>query len=217
VEVRRAEQAPSSDSTSKSEPEIAGAFTPPASAGAIAPAPPKPSVSNEPPANDGWKALARAGNYEDALAAADREGFDDLVARLPAADVALLADAARLAGDGARARRALITLRRRFPGIEAAHLAAFRLGRLSLAEQNYDDAARWFRTYLGEVPSGTLADEATGRLVEAQARAGDRAGARATAEQYLLRFPGGPYESLARGMLRGDKLVPRSQQRAVHE
>lgn len=216
LEVRRAEappvvdrsKAPAADTGTPSEP-----IEKPAASATSAP---RAAVSNE-PAGDSWKTLARAGNYEEALAAADREGFDDLIARLPAVDVALLADAARLAGDRARARRALLTLRHRFPGIDAAHLAAFRLGRLALAEQAYGDAAGWFRTYLTEVPSGTLADEATGRLIEAQARAGDRNGARATAEKYLERFSGGPYESLARGMLRGDKLVPRNEGRTVHE
>jgi TolA-binding protein len=217
VEVRRAE-APPVDDRAKAPAATDTATSPePDKPVASAPTgPPKAAVSNE-PTGDSWKTLARAGNYEEALAAADRDGFDDLIARLPAVDVALLADAARLAGDRTRARRALLTLRRRFPGIDASHLAAFRLGRLALAEQAYGDAAGWFRAYLAEVPSGALADEATGRLIEAQARAGDRNGARATAEKYLERFPGGPYESLARGMLRGDKLVPRNEGRTVHE
>jgi TolA-binding protein len=217
IEVRRVE-APPVDDRPKASAADTGTPSEPTEkpAAATTTSAPKAAVSNE-PAGESWKALARAGNYEEALAAADREGFDGLVARLPAADLALLADAARLAGDAGRARNALLTLRRRFPGIDAAHLAAFRLGRLALAEQGYGDAAGWFRAYLAEVPSGALADEATGRLIEAQERAGDRNGARATAEKYLERFPGGPYESLARGMLRGDKLVPRNQGRTVHE
>jgi TolA-binding protein len=156
-----------------------------------------------------WKSLARAGRYEEALGAAHREGFDALLAQLAAADLALLADAARLSGDNARARSALLTLRRRFAGSDAASLAAFRLGRLAFGAGDYPDAARWFRTYLAESRSGALADEATGRLVEAQARAGDRAGAEASARDYLRRFPGGPYEALARGLLKGDRLAPR--------
>jgi len=156
-----------------------------------------------------WKSLARAGRYEEALAAAHGEGFDALLAQLNAADLALLADAARLSGDNARARSALLTLRRRFAGSDAASLSAFRLGRLAFGAGDYPDAARWFRTYLGESRSGSLADEATGRLVEAQARAGDRGGAEASAREYLRRFPGGPYEALARGLLKGDRLAPR--------
>jgi hypothetical protein len=46
-------------------------------------------------------------------------------------------------------------------------------------------------------------------LIEARARAGNRAGAEAAARDYLRRFPGGPYESVAQALLRGDKLVPR--------
>ena len=156
-----------------------------------------------------WKSLARAGRYEEALGAAHREGFDALLAQLNAADLALLADAARLSGDNARARSALLTLRRRFAGSDAASLAGFRLGRLAFAAGDYPDAARWFRAYLGESRSGALADEATGRLIEAQARAGDRPRAEASARDYLRRFPGGPYEALARGLLKGDRLAPR--------
>ena len=40
-----------------------------------------------------------------------------------------------------------------------------------------------------------------GRLMEARLRAGDEAGARTDAEQYLRRFPEGPYASEARGIL----------------
>jgi TolA-binding protein len=158
---------------------------------------------------DDWKSLARSGSYEEALQAADGQGFDALLVRLNAADLALLADAARLSGDSTRARSALLTLRRRFGSTDAASLAAFRLGRLAHGAGDYPEAARWFRAYLGETRSGSLADEAMGRLVEAQARAGDRAAAEASAREYLRRFPGGPYESLARGLLKGDRLAPR--------
>jgi TolA-binding protein len=162
-----------------------------------------------PSAAGNWKALAHAGDYREALLDAEREGFDALAERLNAADLALLADAARLAGDSARARQALLTLRRRFPSVAAAHTGAFRLGRMALADRNYAEAAKWFEAYLQAAPAGTLASEATGRLLEARARAGDRSGAEAAARDYLRRFPGGPYDSVARALLRGDNLAPR--------
>ena len=43
--------------------------------------------------------------------------------------------------------------------------------------------------------------DAFGRLMEARLRAGDATRARGTAEQYLRRFPGGPYSAEAKGIL----------------
>jgi transmembrane sensor len=177
----------------------------PSGAASAAPAP----VGSSEAAPDDWKSLARAGEYRPALTAAERQGFEGLVERLDAADLALLADAARLAGNGARARQALLGLRRRFPGASAAQTGAFRLGRLAFAERSYAEAATWFEAYLRAAPGGALASEAAGRLIEARARGGDRAGAETAARDYLRRFPGGPYEALARGLLRGDKLAPK--------
>jgi len=170
----------------------------------------RPAPSGSSAAADGdWRSLARAGEYRQALTSAEREGFDGLVERLGSADLALLGDAARLAGNSARARQAILGLRRRYPGVSAAHTGAFRLGRLALAEGNHAEAAGWFESYLRSAPSGALASEAAGRLIEARARAKNRAGAEAAARDYLRRFPGGPYEALARGLLRGDKLAPK--------
>ena len=176
------------------------------------PAPPSPSTkpaASAGPSSATWQERARSGEYRQALASAEGEGFEALIERLNAADLALLADAARLGGNAARARQALLTLRRRFPSVAAAQVGAFRLGRLALSEHKYGEAASWFETYLKAAPSGTLAAEAAGRLIEARARAGNRSGAEAAARDYLRRFPGGSYESVARALLRGDKLLPR--------
>src|SRR6185369_8028716 len=113
-----------------------------------------------------------------------------------------LADAGRFFGLHARAGDALNALRRRFPGTPEAGTAAFTLGRIAFENENaYARAARWFDTYLREQPAGALMGDAFGRLIEAELRSGDRAGARASAQQYLRRFPGGPYASEARGVL----------------
>jgi len=170
--------------------------------------PAKPMTSSAPSA-PGWQELARAGDYRQALTSAEQEGFEPLIERLGAADLALLADAARLGGNASRARQALLTLRRRFPTVAAAQVGAFRLGRLAVAQHDYGEAATWFETYLKSAPSGPLAAEAAGRLIETRARSGNRSGAEAAARDYLARFPGGAYESVARALLRGDKLVPK--------
>jgi outer membrane protein assembly factor BamD (BamD/ComL family) len=93
-------------------------------------------------------------------------------------------------------------LRRRFPGTPEAGTAAFTLGRIAFENEDaYARAAQWFDTYLHEQPAGALTGDASGRLIEAKVRSGDGIGARAAAQQYLRRFPGGPYASEARGAL----------------
>jgi hypothetical protein len=54
-----------------------------------------------------------------------------------------------------------------------------------------------------EQPSGALAREASGRLLEACIAAGDGAGARDAATRYLARYPSGPHAALARRVLSG--------------
>jgi len=97
---------------------------------------------------------------------------------------------------------ALGSLRKRFPGSANAAAAAFSLGRIAFERRGaYAEAVRWFSTYLSEAPNGPLMGDAVGRLMEARERQGDRAGARSDAEQYLRRFPRGPYAPLAKRLL----------------
>jgi transmembrane sensor len=150
-----------------------------------------------------WFSLASAGKYRDAYAVVERDGFDAECSRGTAESLLLLADVARHARAPRQAEKALLSLRRRFAGGADAALAAFTLGRLEFDEfRSYAAAAGWFRTYLKERPRGTMAREALGRLMEASQRAGDAAGSRATAEQYLRDYPSGPHAELA------SRLVP---------
>lgn len=149
-----------------------------------------------------WKQAAEAGRHAEALRLARAEGFERLIERLPASDLLLLADCARLGGDPGAARLALTGLRRRFPSADSASGAAFRLGRLSGTPS---EQARWFRTYLAEAPSGALASEARGRLVQSLHQSGDAAGARKEARTYLDRHPSGPYAAFARSVLDRDE------------
>ena len=117
-------------------------------------------------------------------------------------ELLILADGARLFDRTPRALTALRVLRQRFPSSPEAATAAFTMGRIAFEQSHaYSDAVRWFATYLREQPSGPLMGDAFGRLMEAHLRAGDQAGARSDAEQYLRRFPEGPYASQARGIL----------------
>ncbi len=192
--------APASPQALAVTPPGAGAVTPPDASVeprretvAAASAAPRPS----------WVSLASAGKYREAYATVERDGFDTECARGNPETLLLLADVARHASAPRRAAAALVTLRRRFAGGHDAALAAFTLGRLEFDEfRAYSVAAGWFRTYLKERPGGTMAREARGRLMEALHQAGEQAGARAAAEQYLRDYPTGPHAELA------SRLVP---------
>ncbi|WP_437635663.1 FecR domain-containing protein [Sorangium sp. So ce854] len=149
-----------------------------------------------------WRALALDARYKDALAAAEREGFDALCAAASAGDLHALGDAARLGGGTARAVQAFTALRRRFPGSPEAASAAFLLGRIAQDQSNDPaGAARWFTRYLSEHPGGAFAADAAGRLVEAEDRRGDEASARRAAERYLAAHPSGSHAAYARRLL----------------
>jgi ferric-dicitrate binding protein FerR (iron transport regulator) len=145
------------------------------------------------PGEPRWRALARDGRYGEAFRDA-RPGFEAALSSLGAQDLLLLADTAVYAGEPGHGRVAYERIRARFGRSPQAAIAAFQLGRI----ESPGAATRWFRTYLAEAPSGPLAREALGRVLEAEARAGDRAAARRTAASYLDRFPRGPHADLAR-------------------
>lgn len=164
-----------------------------------APSAPPSSAPRARPSESSWQALLREGRYEEAFAAAAALGFEDECEQASAADLLALADAARYAGELSRARHGYSVLRRRFPGDDRASVAAFTLARIAFDQRrNYSEAAEWFGTYLRERPSGALAREALGRLMESLDRAGDHDGARRMAERYLQRYGNGPHAELAR-------------------
>jgi TolA-binding protein len=145
-----------------------------------------------------WEALAREGEYKKALAVVDRNGYDRTEQSLSALGLLRLADVARMGGKPQRAMRTLELVRRRFPGSKAASMAAYTLGVTEFDQRKrYAEAATWFSTYLREQPSGPLAREALGRLMEAQLRLGQREQAKATAERYLRAYPKGPHRDVA--------------------
>jgi hypothetical protein len=153
-----------------------------------------PTVANIP-----WTTLEEKGDYDAAYAAALGAGLGVVLRASSADELLRLAQVARLAGHRDTERQALVTCRRRFPGTERAAVAAYELGRSS----SPSEASSWFDTYLGEQPAGPLAREASGRLIEARANAGDDRGAREAATRYLARYPDGPHATLARRVLAG--------------
>lgn len=150
----------------------------------------------------GWKGLARAGRYPEALEQVSRSGFAKQCLALPPADLLLLADVARFSQNKEGATLALKALRRRFPRRQESATAAFTLGELSFdSEREYARAAGWFSTYLEESPLGPLAQEAMGRLVESSLRAGDKDGVKRWGNRYLERYPTGPHAQLVQHAL----------------
>jgi hypothetical protein len=147
-----------------------------------------------------WREQAEAGRYRDALAEAERRGFDGICRTAPGADLLTLAEAARYAGRSERAEQALKAVRARFAGEDAA-MAAYLLGRMAAeVRRDHAEAAQWFRTYLVERPGGRLGREAEGRLLESLAFM-DRHTAREAARAYLGRYPTGPHAAFARNLL----------------
>jgi len=149
-----------------------------------------------------WKELLLANEYAPAIDAAERAGFDSLVATVSASDLQKLGDAARLTGNIGRARQALLGVRERFAGTGTAALAAYSLGRLAVDLQSNDrEAVKWFRTYLEGGGSGQVAAGARGRLMDALLRLGDRKGAREVASDYLRYHPNGRHARVAESLL----------------
>ena len=148
-----------------------------------------------------WRQQAEAGHYRDALAEAERKGFDGICRESPGADLLTLAEAARYAGHAERAEQALKAVRMRFGHTEDAAVAAYLLGRIAAENRrDHSDAARWFRAYLAERPGGRLDREAEGRLLESLAFM-DRNTAREAALAYLQHYPSGPHAAFARNLL----------------
>ncbi len=124
-----------------------------------------------------------------------------------------LSCASALATDGARNTAAdstnsdsamtdaLLGVRERLPHSEQSAVAAFTLGRIALERESFERAARWFKTYLDELPGGLFAGDAAGLLMQTRSRQGDREAARVEAEHYLSLFPEGPYAAEARQIL----------------
>ena len=146
-------------------------------------------------------ALAAKGKYRDALQAAEKQGFSDLVEKLPGNDLVTLANAARFSGNSARAHQALNALRQRFPGRAPAELAALYLARTAEdLDHKPAEAIRWLRVYLSESPRGDLAASARASLMDLLLRSGDTEGARSVARDYLRYHPTGPHAAEARAL-----------------
>jgi TolA-binding protein len=167
----------------------------------------KPSISESPtpgsaaPETAAWPALAARGEFKRIVEQAEERGVDGVLQGAGLAELWAFADASRITGRGAYARRALLAVRERFPGSQRAASAAFLLGRMSDDGGSPAGAVTWYDRYLAEAPGGTFAPEAQGRRMVALKRSGNQEAARRSAETYLRVYPSGPYAAVARDML----------------
>ncbi|MBK6847203.1 MAG: FecR domain-containing protein [Proteobacteria bacterium] len=179
--------------------DSAGRQPPPSSS----PLPAAPSIPQIPDDAQVVSTLLADGMTDAALERAMRASWPTVLERTDRGDLRTLADAARFARGTAFANAAYIALRRRFPGTDEAALAALSLGRLVVDQRrDYAGAVRWIELFLNERPRSPLAPVAAGRLLEAFVALGARERACAQARSFVAQFPGGPYQGLARDVLR---------------
>ena len=149
-----------------------------------------------------WVRYLEQGKPQEAVNAAEAVGFLSVVESATLKQLWKLMKIARTLGREDMAEIALLTCRQRFGQSSNSRLAAFILGKISYVEKNdLKAAAKWFRTYLDEAPSGALAEEAMGRLILISKEQGKRDQAKTLALQYLTIYPSGPFSNPCRALV----------------
>lgn len=139
-----------------------------------------------------WRELARRGENEAAYAELGSTGVARAARSASVDDLFALADLARLSGHPAEATVPLERILVQHLDDPRASLAAFTLGRVRLDSLNAPAAAaRAFEKAIALGLPGGLAEDAYAHLIEARAKAGDQAGAKAALGEYVKRFPSG--------------------------
>ncbi len=144
------------------------------------------------PLSDAWRALAAQRDYQGAYASLGPGGAQSRASGATADDLLALGEVAHRSRHYAEAAG----LYERFVASHGDHsqaaMVAFTLGRLQLDQlASPADAARSFDRAQRLGVARYLREDLAARLVEARARAGDAAGARAASEAYLREFPEG--------------------------
>ena len=138
-----------------------------------------------------WRSLAKAGDYEAAYAAM-HAGTDGVALTYDPAALLDAADAARLSGHPEEGARYLARITKRHSDSPIAPLAAFTLGRVCLEELGQPHrAAKAFAMAYRLSPSGSLAQDALAREVEALSKGGREHDAYLRAQDYVRRYPQG--------------------------
>ena len=153
-------------------------------------------VLTPPLARVSWRELAQSGRQRDAFAALGARGLMREARQAGVTDLLLLADVARLSGHPRDAVAPLERILDAYPRDAQAPLAAFALGRLELDALNAPaQAVRALDRALALGLPQSLREDARARLVEAHARSGNAAAARAAAAAYRREFPDGRYRA----------------------
>jgi hypothetical protein len=151
-----------------------------------------------------WSKLMAQGDFRSVLADAEQRGLAHTLETASAADLTALADAARYVRRGDVARRTYLAERERFPRSVTAREAAFFLGGLAEDEPGVaaaKTALEWYERYMSDSPRGTYAAQALGRQMILVHKLRGADAARSIANDYLSRFPSGPYADSARKLL----------------
>jgi hypothetical protein len=112
------------------------------------------------------------------------------------------ASKARYDRDADTAESLLMTVKRRFPRTRQARAVNFLMGRVQLELRgNAAGSVKWFKRYLKETPRGPLAEEASGRIIDAYKRSGQKGRAKQYAEIYLGKYKDGLFDDLAKSVV----------------
>jgi FecR protein len=148
--------------------------------------------------SEGWQQLLAKGEFGTLLSEAKAVGIDAAIQTRSSGELVALAQAARYSKEAGLARKVWQGVRGRFAGSLAARDAAFFLARVDEQAGRQASALELYRSYLREGgQSGAYAPEAMGRRLVLLRRS-NLAAAVDEAQQYLARFPSGPYAKLAR-------------------
>jgi hypothetical protein len=146
-----------------------------------------------------WGALVERADFDGIVREANILGIDQCLSVCSPRDLRILADAARYSGRTALAQRTLQALRERAPA-EAA-TAAFLLARLHEQQGRPEAALTWYESHLKEAPRSAYTAEALAGKMRMLLSTGRGAESRATAAEYLKRFPNGVGAATARKIL----------------
>jgi transmembrane sensor len=161
----------------------------PAAPPVVASAAPSAQAARAPPA---WRSFAQRGDNAEAYATLGPAGIASATQVASVDDLLALADVARLSGHPAEAVAPLTRVVSEHANDPRTPLAAFTLGRVQLDVVGHPaEAASAFAQAIALGLPQSLEEDAYARLVQARARAGDAAGARAAAHEYEQRFPSG--------------------------
>lgn len=149
-----------------------------------------------------FKELASKGKFSEVVAAAKRQGIAQVLATASASELQELGQAARYTGDHALAAQTWNHITTRFSGPSAQN-ARFFLGRLAEQRGDMGQALRYYDAYLNGGAGGVYTAEALGRKLTIVNKSQGAQKARPIAEDYLRRFPQGPYARTARELAGG--------------